>query len=35
MDTIMKKVKKTTPVDPYKKKYFDKPQPDFKQFYFG
>ena len=30
MDTIMKRIKKVAPVDPYKKKYFDKAQPDFK-----
>ena len=30
MDTIMKRIKKVASVDPYKRKYFDKVQPDFK-----
>lgn len=29
MLTVMKRVKKPAPIDPYKKKYFDKPQKTF------
>lgn len=35
MLTINPRKKRQVPVDPYKKKYFDKEELTFKQFYFG
>lgn len=35
MLTVTRRKRRQVPIDPYKKKYFDKKELTFKQFFFG